>query len=434
MRDLMVLGFMLLYVPLAFNNAFVGYLLWGWAGLIALGAYLYGFMAGVPYAQIFALTTLVALLLQRDTESLPFGMNRTLFLMIVFVVHGFMCALLAYPGLVRNWELFGNLTKTVLFCAFMPMLVTSRLRIHAMVIMLAMAVSFHGALDGLKFLASGGGHNAAGISKFGDNNQFALVLAMVIPLLVYLFFHSEKWFVRWAFGGVAMLIVFAVVATDSRGGLVGLFALAFWIVLMGRRKVVGMIAIALAAFLVLQLAPQDWSDRMNTIQQADEDESFMGRVNVWKISSAIAVGHPIFGGGFRAVQSAPVWDKFEDAPGLLDFIETTRSTKSGRAAHSIWFEVLGDLGFIGFFIFVALLANAFYTRREILKITRKDPRRLQWAGDLADLMAAVLVVYMVSGSLLSAAYFEMPYIAMMMLEVVKLQVRRETLQKVPTPP
>jgi hypothetical protein len=83
---------------------------------------------------------------------------------------------------------------------------------------------------------------------------------------------------------------------------------------------------------------------------------------------------------------------------------------------------------------VALLANAFYTRREILKITRKDPRKLQWAGDLADLMAAVLVVYMVSGSLLSAAYFEMPYIAMMMLEVVKLQVRRETLQKVPTPP
>src|SRR5690606_267234 len=177
--------------------------------------------------------------------------------------------------------------------------------------------------------------------------------------------------------------------------------------------------------LVLYLAPQDWTDRMETIQHADQDESFLGRVNVWKISSAIAVEHPIFGGGFRSVQSPPVWDKFEDAPGLLDFIETPRATKSGRAAHSIWFEVLGDQGFIGLFLFVALLANAFWTRREILKLTRQRPAQLRWASDLADLLAAVLVIYMVSGSLLSAAYFEMPYITMMMMQVLKLQVRRE---------
>lgn len=425
MRDLVALGFMLLYVPLAFSNAFAGYLLWGWAGSIALGAYLFGFMTNVPYVQIFALITMAALLLRRDPQALPFKMNSTLVLMILFVVHGFMCALLSYPGLPRNWELFGNVFKTVLFCALMPMVVVSRLRIHAMVIMLAMAVAFHGALDGLKFLSSGGGHNAAGISKFGDNNQFALVLAMSIPLLGYLFFYSRRWFMRLAFGGVALLIVFAVVATNSRGGLVGMAAVGAWIVLVGRHKIVGAIAIALAAGLVVYLAPQDWTDRMNTIQHADQDESFLGRVNVWKISSAIAVEHPVFGGGFRAVQSPPVWDKFEDAPGLLDFIETPRSTKSGRAAHSIWFEVLGDQGFVGFFLFIALLANAFWNRREILKLTRRRPEQLRWATDLADLLAAVLVVYMVSGSLLSAAYFEMPYIMVMMMMVLRLQVQRE---------
>ena len=89
----------------------------------------------------------------------------------------------AYPGLDRNWELFGNVVKTVLFCLFMPMIVVSRFRIHAFVLVIALAISFHGVLDGLKFIASGGGHNAQPLKKFGDNNHLALILLMVLPFL-----------------------------------------------------------------------------------------------------------------------------------------------------------------------------------------------------------------------------------------------------------
>lgn len=434
MRDLVMLGFLVLYVPLGLRNAFAGYLLWGWAGLMAVSTYLYGFMQGLPYAQIFALLTLTSLLLWRDQQTQPFSRNRTMVWMGIFLAHGLVAALLAYPGLERNWELFGNLAKTMLFCAFMPMLVTSRLRIHAMVIMLALAVSFHGALDGLKFIASAGGHNAQGIEKFGDNNQFALMLLMVIPLLIYLFRYSEKWFMRWGFGITALLTVLAVVATHSRGALVGLLALAVWIVVKGRHKVGGLVAIALATVLVTQLAPDNWSERMHTIQQADEDASFMGRVTAWKVSSAIALSNPVFGGGFRALQSDPVWTHFMDEPGLLGFVQTPRLNRTGVAAHSIWFEVMGDLGLVGFLLFVALLINALVTWRDILKLVRQQsPARNQWAGDLADLLAAVIFIYMICGSLLSAAYFEMPYIVMMLLEVIKLHLLREGTRTVRPP-
>lgn len=419
MRDLLVFGFMLLAVPLAFMAPFSGYLLWGWAGLIAINYYLYGFMAGVAYVQVFAIVTLLALLVKREPTLVPFKINRTTVLLGLFVAHGLMVALLAYPGLARNWELFGNVTKTALFCMLMPMVAVTRFRIHALAVMIALAVSFHGALDGLKFIASAGAHNAQAIQRFGDNNHLALVLLMVLPFLYYLYRYSAAKITRLGFLGALPLTILAVVATNSRGALLGLFAIALWIVLKSQKKVLGAVLVGLCAFMVVQLAPDQWSSRMETIQTADQDASFMGRVTAWKVSSAIAVDNPVFGGGFRALQSHPVWDRYKYSQGLLGFVDTPMLNRSGVAAHSIWFEVLGDQGFVGFFLFVALLVNGFVTRRDIWKLVRRNGRQEQWAGDLSDMVAASLLAYVVSGSLLSAAYFELPYVCLMLMETLK---------------
>ena len=371
MRDLVFLGFMLVSVFLAVRNTFVSYLLWGWAGLIAINYYLYGFMAGIGYVQIYALITIVLIFAKKNINSQKFKFDRTSVLMLIFLAHGFLSAVFAYPGLDRNWELFGNVVKTVLFCLFMPMIVVSRFRIHAFVLVIALAISFHGVLDGLKFIASGGGHNAQPLKKFGDNNHLALILLMVLPFLYYLYQFSAKKIVSLGFLGALLLMVLAVVATHSRGALLGLFAIALWIIVKSQKKILGIVLISLCALMVVQLAPDKWSQRMETIQAADEDASLMARVTAWKVSSAIAVANPLLGGGFRAVQSHPVWNRFKDSPGLLGFVATPTLNRSGVAAHSIWFEVLGDQGILGLFLFVALIINVFMTRRDIWKLVKK---------------------------------------------------------------
>lgn len=421
MRDLAFLGFMLVSVFLAVRNTFVSYLLWGWAGLIAINYYLYGFMAGIGYVQIYALITILLIYVKKDTNSQKFKLNRTSALMLIFLAHGLLSALFAYPDLERNWELFGNIVKTVLFCLFMPMIVVSRFRVHALVLSIAMAISFHGVLDGLKFIASGGGHNAQPLKKFGDNNHLALILIMVLPFLYYLYQFSTKKIVRLGFLGVLLLMVLAIVATHSRGALVGLFAVALWIIVKSQKKILGVVLVSLCALMVVQLAPDKWSQRMETIQTAEEDVSLMGRVAAWKVSSAIAVANPFLGGGFRAVQSHPVWDRFKDSPGLLGFVATPTLNRSGVAAHSIWFEVLGDQGIVGLFLFIALIVNVFMTRRDVWKLVKKNNQQSGWAGNLADMVAASVLAYVVSGSLLSAAYFELPYICMMLMETIKQQ-------------
>lgn len=428
MRDLAVFGFMLAFIFLAVNSAFISYLLWGWAGLVAINYYLYGFMAGLGYVLIYAVITLFLISAKKDVDLQKFKYNRTIVLMIVFVAHGFLSALFAYPGLDRNWELFGNLTKTILFCLLMPMIVGSRFRIHAVILVIALAISFHGVLDGLKFLASGGSHNAQPIKKFGDNNHLALIFLMVLPFLYYLYQYSAKKIARFGFMVVLLLMVLAVVATHSRGALVGLFAVALWIILKSQKKILGLILVAICAVMVIQLAPDKWSQRMETIQLVDEDASFMGRVAAWKVSSAIAVAHPLLGGGFRAIQSHPVWDQFKDSPGLLGFIATPVLNRSGVAAHSIWFEILGDRGILGLLLFIALIINAFITRREVWKLVQKNGKASWWAGNLADMVGASMLVYIVSGSLLSAAYFELPYICMILMETLKQQQKKIMLE------
>lgn len=419
MRDLVMLGFMLPYVAIAFMSPFAGYLLWGWTGLVALNFYLFGFMQSHPYVQIFALITLCSLLMHRGKEQLKFEGNGTSIWMIVFVVHGLFCAMLAYPELSRNWELWGNVAKTVLFCLLMPVLATSRFRIHALVVVIVIGTSFHGVLDGLKFLNSGGAHRAQVIAKFGDNNHLAMVLLMIVPLLFYLYLYSKRVWVRWAFLGAILLMVMAVVSTNSRGGLIGLLAVGTWLVYKSRRRFMGTLLVAASAYLVITLAPTDWTERMDTIQTAEEDASFVGRLVAWRVSAAIAQEHPVFGGGFRALQSHTVWNDFKDAPSLLGFIEFPANMGTGVAAHSIWFEVLGDQGFVGLAIFIALIANAFLSARSARRLALKNGPSQQWAGDLTNLLTVALVAFAVTGSALSAAYFELPYVIMMLIETVR---------------
>ena len=68
------------------------------------------------------------------------------------------------------------------------------------------------------------------------------------------------------------------------------------------------------------------------------------------------------------------------------------------------------------------------TRRDIWKLVKKNSHQSVWAGNLADMVAASVLAYVVSGSLLSAAYFELPYICMILMESIKQQQRR-TLQE-----
>lgn len=428
MRDLMMLGAMCLLLPLALRSAYSAYLLWGWGGLIAINTFMFGFMQGVPYVQIFAILALALFLVKKDPFREKLEFDGTVLLFIVFGLHALLVAALAYSDVPRNWELCFNLLKTLLFCLLMPMLATNRLRIHALLVMLALSAGFHGMLEGLKFIGSGGAHLSQGNAKLGDRNHFAVLVAMVIPILIYLYNYANNRLARLGYLAVITVNFLAVISTQSRAGLVTLAALALWYLMFSRRKLMGAVAIVAVVVGMVAVAPDSWTHRMETMKSVEDDSSFMGRVMAWKRGSAIAVENPIFGGGFHSVQAASLFERFRYRQGILGFVDTGIQAYPA-AAHSIYFEILGDMGFLGLFLFIGLIVNAFVNRSAISRLSRFIGPPADWARDLANALAACMLAYVVGGASISAGYFELPYLIIMLMSVVRLQVMRSFRQE-----
>jgi probable O-glycosylation ligase (exosortase A-associated) len=424
MRDIAVLLAMFCLIPLAFSSSLVAYLIWGWTAFISLNSYVYGFMGGVPFNMLFALLAMAMVFNGKDPEQRPFVWSRVVILFTLFATHASISTLFAIDNNDQSFFFWTLVLKVVLFCVLMPMVITNRTRIHAMLLTIVLGLALHGTVEGAKFIASGGGHHVLGLLKFGDNNHFAMLIVMTMPLLLYVFQYSEKLVVRLGAAGGLLFAVTAVIGTHSRGGLLSMAVAGAWLVLAGRRKMMGLAVLIAGAVVVIALAPDTWTTRMNTIKEAEEDSSFMGRVEAWKVSSAIALRRPLTGGGFHGVEKRHIWQEFRDSPSLLDSIETFRSP-GGRAAHSVYFEVMGDLGFVGLLLFLLILGSVFVARRDIRKRCARHGPRLVWASDLADTLSATMAAYVVGAAALSMAYSEAMYAIVMLMEVLRLHVIKE---------
>jgi probable O-glycosylation ligase (exosortase A-associated) len=422
-RDWVILAFVLAVLPMAMRSSFAAVFLWFWTGLISLNAFGYGLIHSIYIVQIFAVISLVAIVVRKHLPDVKATLHGFPLILMVMVAHGFLCALFAYEGVADNWYLFTNILKTALLSVMLPAFLTTRQRMNVLILGMAVAIGFHGMLDGLKFLASGGGHRAQGIPKFGDNNHYGMILVMVVPLLVYLYQYARVRLMRLISAGNLMLTVLAVIATNSRGALISLVLMSTWLLMFSRRKVMGFMVMIVVAGAGIQLAPSSWFDRMDTIQSAEQDDSFMGRVTAWKRASAIAVANPVFGGGYHAGQSWSIFEEFRYKPGLLGGVATPDVARPA-ASHSIYFEVMGDLGFVGLIIFIVCMTSTFYYFVRILKGVKRDPERLAWARDLAVALSSSMVTYLVGGAALSVAYYEMPYCVATAMFALNLLVNR----------
>lgn len=229
------------------------------------------------------------------------------------------------------------------------------------------------------------------------------------------------------------MCVVCVIATASRAAFIGLAFLSMVFILGSRRKVSGLLLLVVIAGAGSQLVSNDWVERMNSIQSANDDNSFMGRVSAWKVSTAVAFERPLFGGGFHAIQQTDVWSAHRSEAIQLDVLPTAIPGISAHAAHSIYFEILGDLGFIGLTLFLTLFwmtwRNAVVVRRLVRRSLRPD---LAWAGSLAGALQASLLVFLIGGASLSAAYFDIDYLLVAMLAALRDLVERALREPAPT--
>ena len=423
MRDLAFALMLLAAFPLALARPFNAYLLWGWTALLAPTTYFYGWMVGSRVNFACALLTLVLLAVGRVPWR-DYQPNKVVWLYLLLAAHATLVYLMAYPSNPYNDQYFELLIKGLLFCLVMPFFVRERVHFHAMFIVIALGLGVHGVLNGLKTVASGGGHNMLGPAgtMLGDRNHLSTALALVLPVLFYLQTYTVNRLVRLGFLGAFCVVALAILGGGSRAGFIAVSVVGLWLILTARRKGMALMLVGGGVLAFLAFAPEDITSRLTTIKEAGEDSSFMGRVIAWKVSTAIALENPVFGGGFHAVQVQAIWDRFKMSPGLLGFLNLPVPEFSAKAAHSIYFEVMGDLGFVGLGLFVFILLRALWSRLAIKRMTTQLGVSYQWARDMADMLMLAVLAYMVGGASVSLGYLEVIYIVVMLMELLRLHV------------
>jgi probable O-glycosylation ligase (exosortase A-associated) len=291
----------------------------------------------------------------------------------------------------------------------MTVLVTDRFRAYVVVLFIVLAMGYYGASEGLRFIGSGGAHISQGDVRLGDNNHFAVLVGASIPLMLYVLMYAQSRILKVLLLGLIVVTTLAVIATYSRGGMLTLAGMGLLLILRSRKKVLGFVLVAALAITVVAVAPDAWMNRMSSVKSADSDSSFMGRVKAWKRSSQIALDRPLTGGGFQSVQSAAVFERYRGAQGLLGWVETSMATYPA-AAHSIYFECMGDMGFLGFTLFLMIMISPFVAFSRGKRLARRLGPGAQWAVDLLAMLTVGQFGYLMGGASISVAYFELAYL------------------------
>lgn len=95
-----------------------------------------------------------------------------------------------------------------------------------------------------------------------------------------------------------------------------------------------------------------------------------------------------------------------------------------RGAHSIYFSVLGEHGYVGLILFLTLWILAFRIAGQIRREAQKQSDTL-WLRDLAGMCQVSLVGYLVGGTFLALAYFDLPYNILIILVVAQNWLRNK---------
>lgn len=425
MRDLMFAIAMLIAIPLAMMRPLIAFYMWGWTAVLIPASYFFGFMVNARINFVFALITLTLILLQRVPWNSYQG-NRVTWLYLILLIHATLAWLFGYADNPINFQYYLILVKLMAFALCIPFFINNRLRMHMMMLVIVFGLGLHGLVEGLKTLASAGGHNMVGPlgSMIYDRNHLSTALALVLPLIYYLYFYAERRLIRWGFLGAFALVTLAILGGGSRGGFLALSIVGFWLIMTTRHKALSLFLVVLISTAFIAYAPERWTDRLSTIETASADGSFMGRVAAWQISSALALEHPIFGGGFHAVQFQPVWDTFKTSPGLLGFLDLPIPEHYAKSAHSIYFEVMGDMGFVGFFIFMAILLHSIHSRFSIKRMASQMGEDYIWARDMSDMLVLSIIAYMAGGAAVNLAYFEPIYMIIMLMEMLRIHLKK----------
>jgi len=409
-RDFLLAAILFGSVPFILWRPAIGVFLWVWVSIMAPHRMTFGFAYDFAFAQLIAIATLIGMLFSAEPKRLPVTpVTVVLFLMVLWMNVTTFFALepdLALP----MWERVMKIQVMIFVTLY---ILHGKQHIRLLIWVTTLSVAFYGVKGGLFTLRGAGEGMVWGpeASFIGDHNSLALATVMTIPMVYYLFLQTTKRWLRWGLLGAVLLCSLSVLGSYSRGAFLAIAAMIGSLWWKSRTKLVTAVVLVLLIPVAIGFMPEKWGERMWSIQKYDQDASALGRINAWMMAFNLANDRPLVGGGFE-IYTEKVFSRY--APNPSDV----------HAAHSIYFQILGEHGYVGLTLFLLLWFLVWRDASWIIRQSR-SLGELRWAFDLARMIQLSLVAYAVGGAFQNQAYFDLPYELLIALVLTRVLVEKE---------
>ncbi|MEY4412994.1 MAG: hypothetical protein RIQ53_287 [Pseudomonadota bacterium] len=417
MRDIalsLIISWMLL---VSLKRPEIGAYLWAWLSLMNPHRMTYGFAHDLPWAMIAALFGLMGALFSRH-KSMPRSAGVWL-LALLWAWMSLTSLTSINPGdaVLERW-IFVSKIMLMFFVALL--VVQGRSQIEVLVAVVAVSLAFFGVKGGIFTVATGGSYRVWGPpdSMMEENNALAVSLIIVLPFVYYFWSVTTRRWLRLALPWAMLFMGASILGSQSRGALVGVLAMSIFLGLKSKHPV--RFSLVLGALLVLLIAfmPDSWSERMSTISNHQEDASATQRFYAWISMWNVAVDRPLVGAGFRADNLAlyavygPTDPKYEVAFG------------TPWVAHSIYFQALGEHGFVGLGLFLLIWAWVWRAAGRTAREASTVPELADWVPVLMRMCQVSTIGFLVGGAFLSLMNLDLPYYIVIFVILCQREVQR----------
>lgn len=314
--------------------------------------------------------------------------------------------------------------KGMFFAIFLPLTLTTRQRIEGALLIMVLSVGAIVISAGIKVVFGGGGYEndlffVNDNSGLYESSTLATVAIGIIPIILWFnrfgTIFPPDWRVKLFSAGLIFACLLMPIGTEARTGLVCIAVLLVLFLRDVKRRLTFIVAGATLGLVALPFLPQSYYERMATLGSVDGDESASTRIAVWKWTFDYAMENPT-GGGFDAFRGnkftydMPI--KKENLEGNTVSVEYREVTDEARAYHSAIFEVLGEQGWPGLFLWLWLHALGLWQMERVRRRWKKTAvDGEEWIAPLATALQYAQIVYIV-GSLFQGIAYQ-PFVLML---------------------
>jgi len=391
-RDLVLFSTFAIVAPMIIVRPYVGVMVWTLLSLMNPHRLAFGPAYDFPFQLIVAILTLVALLFTRDERRLKGGPAGVVLIALVIWVSITTIFALTPAAAVPMW-----IREMKIFLMMIPMmlLLNGHKHIRWLLITIVVAIGYYGVKGGLYTIVTGGNGMVLGPNGtlLESNNHLAVANVMIIPLMAHFYQQSRHKWIRLGLMCAMLLCVAAVLGSYSRGAFLALGAMFFVLWVRSSHKFVTFLIVVCTALVLIPVMPDRWDTRMKTIETYEHDGSALSRLDAWQTAWNLATDR-FLGGGFE----------YPNDEIRRDYSQANQAP----VAHSIYFQALGEHGFVGLALFLLFWFLVLKQTGRIRRMTRNWPE-MKWAYSMTSMIQASLVGFAVGGAFINIAFWDMPY-------------------------